>query len=84
MVQSKTVQLRTPYLIFLGDIDDDTYGKTGKGLVDWCPDQVAGQIRLPGCVVDLVVPDYIVRQSARPRNGRRVFLDNSWQCPCLC
>lgn len=61
---AKTVQLRTPYLIFLGDIVEDTYGKTGKGLVHWCPDLVAGQIRLPDCKVDLGVPDMTVKDAA--------------------
>ena len=58
------LQLRAPYLIFLGDIEDGTYGKTGKGLVDWCPERVAGQVRLPGCAVDLGVPDLTVAGAA--------------------
>lgn len=33
------------------------YAKTGFGLVQWVPDKVAGQIRLPGCKVSLDVPD---------------------------
>ena len=64
MTQTKTVQLRAPYLVFLGDIEEATYGKTGQGLVDWCPDKVAGQIRLPGCGVDLGVPDLSVAAAA--------------------
>jgi uncharacterized NAD-dependent epimerase/dehydratase family protein len=58
------LRLRVPYLVFLGDIEDGTYGKTGKGLVDWCPERVAGQIRLPGCAVDLGVPDLTVAEAA--------------------
>jgi uncharacterized NAD-dependent epimerase/dehydratase family protein len=63
LAQSITVQLRTPYLIFLGDIVEDTYGKTGKGLVHWCPDLVTGQIRLPGCKVDLGLPDMTIEDA---------------------
>ncbi len=58
------IQLRSPYLIFLGDIEEATYGKTGKGLVHWCPEKVAGQIRLPGCAVDLGVPDMTIEAAA--------------------
>ena len=62
--KANTIQLRAPYLLFLGDIIEDTYGKTGKGLVHWCPDLVAGQIRLPGCKVDLGVPELTVKDAA--------------------
>lgn len=64
MGQAKSVQLRSPYLIYLGDITEAHYGKTGKGLADWQPDLVAGQIRLPGCAVDLGVPDLTIAQAA--------------------
>ena len=62
--QANILVLRTPYLIFLGDITDDTYGKTGKGLVHWSPEKVAGQIRLSGCAVDLHVPEMTVAEAA--------------------
>lgn len=64
MVESRTVEFRAPYLIFLGDIVGGTYGKTGQGLVDWCPEKVAGQIRLAGCGADLEVPDLTVAAAA--------------------
>ena len=63
MLAATTLQLKSPYLIFLGDIVEDTYGKTGTGLVHWCPDRVAGQIRLPGCGVDLGVPDLTIQDA---------------------
>jgi len=63
LLAATTIQLKSPYLIFLGDIVEDTYGKTGKGLVHWCPDLVAGQIRLPGCGVDLGVPDLTIKDA---------------------
>jgi len=62
--RQNVLRLRAPYLVFLGDIQEDTYGKTGKGLVEWCPERVAGQIRLPGCAVDLGVPDMTVEDAA--------------------
>jgi uncharacterized NAD-dependent epimerase/dehydratase family protein len=80
------VQLKKPYLVFLGDVDENAVVKTGQGLVDWCPSDVLGQLRLPGCRMDLNVPDLsiaeAVEQGARslvigiaPDGGR---LQESW------
>ena len=49
--------LPSPYLIFLGDLKTQINAKTGQGLVDWCPEKCLGQLRLPGCIVDLGIPD---------------------------
>ncbi len=57
------VQLAAPYLILIGQQDDPTYAKTGLGIVQWRPELVAGQIRFPGCNVDLGVPDLTVEQA---------------------
>lgn len=46
------IQLRAPYLIFLADVDEHTYAKTGLGVAQWCPEKCVGQLRLPGCRVD--------------------------------
>lgn len=73
MDQVRTVPLRSPYLIFLGDIDQDHYGKTGKGLADWRPDLVAGQIRLPGCTIDLGVPELTIAQAAAQGIGSLII-----------
>lgn len=48
-----TIQINLPYVIFLGDAQDSMVAKTGAGLVKWCRENVVGQIRLPGCKVDL-------------------------------
>jgi len=45
--------------------DDATYAKTGLGIVQWRPELVAGQLRFPGCSVNLGVPDMTVDQAAR-------------------
>ena len=55
--------LRSPYLIFLGDIQETIDAKTGAGLVQWCPEKVTGQLRLAGCSVDLGVPDLTVAEA---------------------
>ncbi len=57
------VQLTAPYLILIGQQDDPTYAKTGLGIVQWRPELVAGQLRFPGCEVDLGVPDMTVEEA---------------------
>lgn len=57
------VQLAAPYLILIGQQDDPTYAKTGFGIVQWRPELVAGQLRFPGCDVDMGVPDMTVAQA---------------------
>jgi len=59
------VQLRVPYLILLGDITDAIYAKTGLGIVQWRPELVAGQLRFPGCEVDMGVPDLSVAEAVK-------------------
>jgi uncharacterized NAD-dependent epimerase/dehydratase family protein len=62
-VELTRVRLRAPYLILIGEEDDPTYAKTGLGIVQWRPDLVAGQIRFPGCRVDLGVPDMTLEEA---------------------
>lgn len=50
----------SPFVVFLGDIKDDTYAKTGLGLAQWRADDCVGQVRLPGCDVDAGVPDVTI------------------------
>lgn len=50
-------QIATPYLIFLGAVKNPLDAKTGRGLVDWRPELCVGQLRYPGCAVDLGLPD---------------------------
>ena len=58
------MQIRTPYLVFLGDVPDALAAKTGQGIVDWRREAVAGQLRLPGCQADLGVPELTVEHAA--------------------
>ncbi len=52
-----------PFVVFLGDITSDIFGKTGLGLVDWRRDDCLGQVRLPGCGVDAGIADVTVREA---------------------
>ena len=45
------------YLLFLGDVDQRLDAKTACGLVDWASERCVGQWRLPGCSIDLGLPD---------------------------
>ena len=51
------IEVRTPYLVFLGAVDRATDAKTGRGLVDWRPELCIGQLRYPGCAADLGLAD---------------------------
>lgn len=64
-VSSNTLQLKRPYLIFLGDLQDFTLAKTGAGLATWCKDEVIGQYRMAACTVDLGLEELSIEQAAR-------------------
>lgn len=57
------ITLKPPYLIFLGDVTELTYAKTGAGLVQWRPELCAGQLTLTGGTVDLGLPSMTVEQA---------------------
>jgi uncharacterized NAD-dependent epimerase/dehydratase family protein len=57
------MQLSKPYLLFLGASRSATDCKTAAGLRDWCRAEVTGQMRLPGCTVDLGLPGYTPAQA---------------------
>jgi uncharacterized NAD-dependent epimerase/dehydratase family protein len=58
------IELRAPYLIFLGDEPETLTAKTGVGIAHWRPDLCVGQLRLPGCGVDLGLPDMTPAEAA--------------------
>ncbi len=58
-----SIRLEPPYLLFLGAVADDGHGKTGQGIAFWRPDLCAGQMRLPGCEIDLGLPELGVEQA---------------------
>ena len=51
------IELPAPYLLFLGDVTNPLDAKTAMGLRDWRPERCVGQYRLPGCAVDLGLPE---------------------------
>jgi uncharacterized NAD-dependent epimerase/dehydratase family protein len=58
------MEIRQPYLLFLGDAADPLAAKTAQGIVDWRRDWCLGQLRLPGCKADLGIPELSVRRAA--------------------
>ncbi len=46
-----------PYLMFLGDVQDQLAAKTSDGIVHWRPEWCIGQFRLPGCKADVKLDD---------------------------
>jgi len=74
-MSGNTIEFSTPFIVFFGDIDEESWGKTGFGLVQWRPEACAGQVRLPGCGVDAGVPDLSV--AAAKRAGARSLIIGS-------
>jgi hypothetical protein len=50
------MQLRKPYLLYLGDVQTAIDAKTAFGLRDWCPNDVVGEWSLPASPVTLGLP----------------------------
>ena len=59
-MSDNVIRFGTPFAVFFGDIGQDTYAKTGLGLVQWRGADCAGQVRLPGCGVDAGVPELTI------------------------
>jgi len=63
MTQITQVSLKPPYLVFIGDVSEPNYAKTAFGLIQWCSDLVAGQIRFIHNKLDLGVSDMTIQQA---------------------
>jgi len=65
--------IQRPYLIFLGDAKGEPNTKTAFGVRDWLPEETVGQIRLPGCDVDLGLPELTMTE-AYERGARSLLI----------
>jgi uncharacterized NAD-dependent epimerase/dehydratase family protein len=65
--------LEKPYLLFLGDVADQLAAKTAQGVVDWRPNWVVGQLRLPGSRADCGVAELSLAE-ARARGARTMVV----------
>lgn len=58
------VEIKSPYLLFLGDEPQAGHAKTAVGIAHWRPDSCVAQLRLPGSGVDLGLPDMTPAEAA--------------------
>ena len=56
--------IQSPYLLFLADVPDDGSAKTAMGIWQWRRELCAAQLRLPGCEVDLGLPELTAAEAA--------------------
>jgi uncharacterized NAD-dependent epimerase/dehydratase family protein len=66
------MEIKRPYLLFLGDVPDALAAKTAFGIADWRRDWCVGQMRLPGCGADLGLPDMSPAEASAA--GARTFV----------
>jgi len=66
-------KLRKPYLLFIGNAEDEADAKTACGLRDWARDACLAQLRLPQTQVDLGLPDMTPEAAARAGAGSMVI-----------
>ena len=67
------IDIKRPYLLFLGDVQDELSAKTAFGIRDWCRDDCVGQLRLVRPGVDLGLPD-LTPAEARARGARTMVV----------
>lgn len=59
-----SIIIERPYLIFVGDAEDEVVAKTGLGIVQWRPDNCLAKLTLPGCAVGLDLPEMSPNEAA--------------------
>ncbi len=69
----EATRLPAPYLIFMGDLKAKINAKTGQGLVDWSREKCLGQLRLPGCEVDIGIPD-LTLEDAKKKGAKSLVI----------
>ena len=75
-MECAVTQFDSPFVVFMGDIDSEVFGKTGLGLVQWRGADCVGQVRLPGCGVDTGMRDLDIAQ-ARAAGARTLIIGSA-------
>lgn len=57
------MELKQPYLLFLGDAPDNLAAKVAQGIKTWRPEFCVGQFRLAGCNADVGLTDLTIQQA---------------------
>jgi len=68
-----SVELKAPYLLFLGAAASNEDAKTAMGIAYWRRELCCGQLRLPGCKADTGLPDMDL-ESARQHGARSLII----------
>lgn len=55
-LNKESMNIQTPYLLYLADAKEILSLKVAKSIVDWRPEHCVGEIALPDCAVTLGVP----------------------------
>lgn len=69
----KTIELKSPYLIFVGDETTDGFAKTGFGIVEWRRSLCKGQMSLNGGAIDLGLPSMTIKEAAEANVGSLII-----------
>lgn len=67
------LRLPEPYLLFLGDTAEPSFGKTALGLADWAGDRCVGELALDGCGFTTGLPPMTVSE-ARAAGARALVI----------
>jgi len=59
------MQIKRPYLLFLGDAADPLAAKVAQGIKDWRPENALAQFRLEGCKADLGLTDMTIDEAIK-------------------
>ena len=68
-----TIQLKPPYLIFLGEETRPGFAKTGFGIVEWRRSLCRGQLNLEGGNIDLGLPSMTIEEAAKAKVGSLII-----------
>lgn len=67
------IEIKKPYILFLGDAADHLAAKTARGIFDWRPDDCIGQLRLPDCQTRLELDD-VTLEEAKARGAQTLVV----------
>lgn len=88
---STEMDLKTPYLLFLGNATDILSAKIANSVVDWRPELCVGEYRLPGCTITKDL-EALTLEEARKRGAKTFvitlnnaggYIEEDWVAPIL-
>ncbi|NHK26446.1 DUF1611 domain-containing protein [Parvularcula flava] len=67
------LDLPSPYLLFLGDVDQKPFAKTAFGIRDWAPERCVGEYACEGNALSLDLP-FMSPREARAKGARALVI----------